>query len=58
MEWMVEDYGLAPRDAYVRISVDPGFRINIYQFVKAGKLGYTVGAEYPRRFLKEKVSKK
>lgn len=58
MEWMVEDYGLVPRDAYVRISVDPGFRINIYQFVKAGKLGYTVGAEYPKNSLKPKTSKK
>ena len=48
LEWMVEEYGLKPRDAYLRITLNPKFRINVYQLVAMGKLQYTVGAEYPK----------
>jgi acetamidase/formamidase len=48
LEWMVEEYNLSPRDAYLRIALNPEFRINVYQLVAMGKLQYTVGAEYPR----------
>ena len=51
LEWLVEEYGMNARDAYIQISVNPGFRINIYQMVSLGKLQYTVGAEFPKKYL-------
>ncbi len=51
MEWMVEEYGFSPKDAYFLLSVASDFRINIYQMVKAGRLNFTVGAELPRYHL-------
>lgn len=51
LEWLVKEYGLDPRDAYIQISINPGFRVNIYQMVSIGKLQYTVGAEFPKEYL-------
>ena len=51
MEWLVEEYGFSPRDAYFLLSVASDFRINVYQMVRAGRLNYTVGAELPRYHL-------
>ncbi|GAH67909.1 unnamed protein product [marine sediment metagenome] len=51
LEWLVDDYGMNPRDAYILISVNPHFRINIYQMVKIGRINYTVGAEFPKAYL-------
>jgi len=51
LEWLVDDYNMNPRDAYILISVNPHFRINIYQMVKLGKINYTVGAEFPKAYL-------
>jgi acetamidase/formamidase len=47
MEWMRE-YGIAPRDAYLRFSADPGFRVRTYQMVSDTAFQYVAGAEYPR----------
>ena len=51
--WLVNEYGMDPRDAYIQISINPGFRINIYQMVPMGKLLYTVGAEFPKKYLQK-----
>ena len=48
MQWLEEDYGVTPRDLYVRMSCDPAFRIRTYQMVRLGTLQHVVGAEYPK----------
>jgi amidase len=52
--WMVSEYGLSPREAYLRITTDPDFRVNVYQMVKVGWINYTVGAEYPKKYLQHR----
>ena len=52
MEWIVEDYGMQPIDVYMLITINPNFRINIYQMAKLGGLRYTVGVEFPKECLK------
>ncbi|MBE0477698.1 acetamidase/formamidase family protein [Candidatus Aerophobetes bacterium] len=54
MRWLVEEYGMTPRDAYFQISTNPDFKINIYQMVDVGRLHYTVGAEFPKTYLRER----
>ena len=34
MEWMIEDYNMKPRDAYVLITINQDFKINVYQMAK------------------------
>ena len=51
MEWMIEEYGFSPVDAYCLVSTCPDFRINVYQMVKIGKLNYVAGAELPKKYL-------
>ncbi len=51
LSWMVDDYGLEAREAYLMTSVNPDFRINVYQMADVGRLRYTVGAEIPKRYL-------
>ncbi len=48
MEWLEEDYGVTPRDLYVRMSCDPAFRVRTYQMVRLGTLQHVAGAEYPK----------
>lgn len=48
MSWLEEDYGVPPRDLYVRMSCDPAFRIRTYQMVRAATLQNVMGAEYPK----------
>ena len=48
MQWVRDDYGIQPRDMYVRMSADPLFRIRTYQVVRAATLQHVVGAEYPK----------
>ncbi|MSQ69359.1 MAG: hypothetical protein EXR83_14420 [Gammaproteobacteria bacterium] len=48
MEWLAEDYGVTPRDLYVRMSCDPAFRVRTYQMVRLGTLQHVAGAEYPK----------
>ena len=54
MEWIVKDYGVSPDEAYVHTTVNPDFRINIYQMVRISQIQYTVGAEIPKRYIGEK----
>jgi acetamidase/formamidase len=48
MEWLVEEYGMSQRDAYMQISVNPGVRVHIYQMIPDMSLLYTAGVEFPR----------
>jgi acetamidase/formamidase len=51
MGWLEEDFGVTPKDLYVRMSCDPAFRIRTYQMVRAATLQNVVGAEYPKNRL-------
>ena len=51
MEWIVTEYGVSERDAYMHVCINPEFRVNVYQMVRLGRLEYTAGAEIPRRYL-------
>jgi acetamidase/formamidase len=51
MDWMVTEYGVSQRDAYMHMCVNPEFRVNVYQMVRLGRIQYTVGAEIPRTYL-------
>jgi acetamidase/formamidase len=48
LEWLRDDYNVKPKDTYLRMSADPGFRIRVYQMVRALTLRFVVGAEYPK----------
>jgi len=52
MEWMVDEYKVPPKVAYLHTSVNPDVRVRIYQMVKIGALRYTVGVELPKKYLK------
>jgi acetamidase/formamidase len=52
MEWMVDGYGVKPRDAYILLTVDPGFRIDVCQMIRDPSFKYVAGAEYPKLRLK------
>ena len=58
MEWLEEDYGVPPRDLYVRMSCDPAFRIRTYQMVRLSTIQHVVGAEYPKERLFNAVKPK
>ena len=52
MSWMVEEYGVRAKDAYIMISCSPEFKVKVYQMVKSQNLPYVVGAEIPKKYLK------
>jgi acetamidase/formamidase len=52
MEWMVEEYHMKPRDVYILLTINPRFRVNIYQMIRDPSFKYVVGAEYPKEHLK------
>ena len=43
MDWMVNDYGISRRDAYVHAGINPNVKVHVYQMVDMGRLGYTAG---------------
>lgn len=43
-EWLTDEFRYDPADVLLHASADPRFRLRVYQMVKAGTLGYTVGA--------------
>jgi acetamidase/formamidase len=51
MDWLISDYGFTPTDAYCLVSTCPGFRINVYQMCKIGKLSFVAGAEVPKEYV-------
>jgi len=48
MEWLVEEYGMSQRDAYMQISVNPEVRVQIYQMIPDMPLSYTAGIAFPK----------
>lgn len=51
MEWMVKEYGISQKEAYIHCSCNPDFRVNVYQMVRVGRIQYTVGAEIPKEYI-------
>lgn len=51
IDWLVQEFGFSPVDAYCLVSTCPDFRIHVYQMCKIGKLNYVAGAEIPTRYL-------
>lgn len=51
MQWMIDDYGFTPTDAYCFVSTCPDFRVNVYQMTPLGSLNYVAGVEIPTRYL-------
>lgn len=51
ISWIVDEYGISLRDAYMLTSVNPDFKINIYQLVDINRSRYTVGAELSLKYL-------
>lgn len=52
MDWMVDEYGMKPRDVYLLLAVNPGFRINVYQMIRDPAFKYVAGAEFKKIYLK------
>ncbi len=52
MEWMVDEYKVPQKDAYLHTSINPDVRVRVYQMVKIGALRYTVGVEIPKKYLR------
>jgi len=48
MEWLVGEYKMSQRDAYLQIAVNPGVRVHIYQMIPEMPLFYTAGVEFPK----------
>lgn len=51
IDWMVEDYGISPLEAYQHMDLNPDVRIHIYQMIKLRRINYTVGVEIPKKYL-------
>ena len=51
LDWLVEDYGFSPLDAYRHLELNPEVRINVYQMGMLGRLNYTVGISLPKKHL-------
>ena len=51
IDWMVEDYGVPPVEAYQHMDLNPDFRIHVYQMIKLRRINYTVGVEIPKKYL-------
>jgi acetamidase/formamidase len=48
LDWLVDEHGMDRRESYVQLSVNPGFRVHIYQMIPEMSLQYTVGVEFPK----------
>ena len=51
IDWLVQEHGFTPTDAYCLVSTCPDFRVNVYQMVRLAKLNCVAGAELPTRYL-------
>ncbi len=51
MEWIMNDYGIEEREAYLLLTACPDTRINIYQMVDIPAFSYTAGLEIPKKYL-------
>ena len=48
MRWLIDDYGVDRREAYLHMSANSAVRIHVYQFVSPF---FTCGVEFPKRYL-------
>ncbi len=48
MQWLVDDHGVSPRDAYLFSSVHPGMRVHVFQMVPNFGLNYVAGVQFPK----------
>jgi amidase len=48
MRWLVSDYGMSKREAYLHMTANSRVRINVYQFVSGF---FTCGVEFPKSYL-------
>jgi acetamidase/formamidase len=48
LEWLVTELDFSPREAYLAVSLDPEFRLRVYQMTAISGLLFTVGASLPR----------
>jgi acetamidase/formamidase len=51
MEWLVREYNMDKREAYLHMGINPDVKINIYQMFPARRMGYTVGVAFPKKNL-------
>jgi len=56
MSWLVEDYEIDERVAYLYTSINPSFRINVYQMADFEGIKFTVGAELPKKYATNKLN--
>jgi acetamidase/formamidase len=47
MEWLVDEHGVAPRDAYLLTSLHPAMRVHVYQMIPGFPLSHVAGVEFP-----------
>lgn len=50
MRWLVEDYGFGKREAYLHMSINPGVRAHVYQFISPAGF-FVCGVEFPKEHL-------
>ena len=48
MRWLVEDYGISQREAYLHMTANSLVRVNVYQATTGF---FTCGVEFPKRYL-------
>lgn len=51
LEWLIEDYGFSPVEAYLQFSVNPDVKMHVYRFVTWGRYEHTVGVSIPKKYL-------
>lgn len=51
LDWVVEDYGLAQREAYWLVALNPDFRVAIGNMLNIDRFEYTVAAEISKESL-------
>ena len=49
VRWLVSDYGMSKREAYLHMTANSLVRINVYQFTSGNF--FTCGVEFPKRYL-------
>jgi acetamidase/formamidase len=51
LDWLVADFGLSEREAYLHVGLNSEFRLRVYQMTAIQGLDFVVGATLPRRYV-------
>lgn len=51
MDWLVEELGYSPREAYLTVGLSPDFHFIVHQMTAIHELRYVVGASLPRSYV-------